>query len=255
MVYVVCCLILCLFCGCGRRDGIQTFREAQNVFDAAQNAPLGERAEKFRQAAALYEDLVRQGIKSGAVYYNLGNAYAGAGEPAKALAAYHLARRYRPRDPQITANIQTALGGSAPADLETPLAERLLFWQNSVGVQAKVHCSLLFAVLTFIGAAFRLFFPKRQLKYLTLVSLTVCVLAALSVGYDWYRFEKTQYAVVAVEQAFVRKGNSENYESAFAAAVPFGSTAVVVYERNHWLFLRFGAEHSGWLPKGQVVLF
>jgi tetratricopeptide (TPR) repeat protein len=253
--YSVFFLLLTLTFGACQRQDSAGFIEAQAAFDVAENAPPEQQPEAFRKAAAKYEALIENGIKSGAVYYNLGNAYANANEKAKALAAYQLALRYRPLDQHIAANRQTVLGGSAPTQPETPLFDSILFWQDWLGVQTKVIVSLTLTLLTFVLGTFALFHRKHGTRCLAAGSLFLCLVFLVSAAYDWYRFDYTQHAVVAVEQALPRKGHSEKYENAFTAPVPLGSTAAVLYERNNWVFLRFGADREGWLPKQQIVIY
>ena len=82
----LCFLFICLGCNVVPTESVRTFQEAQSTYDA----------EDYRQAAVLYEQLIEQGMRSGAVYYNLGNAWAKADEPVRAIAAYYLAKRYIP---------------------------------------------------------------------------------------------------------------------------------------------------------------
>src|SRR3954451_23695270 len=76
----------------------RTFVRALEVFDAAKTP------REYRESAALLESLLADGFRSGAVYYNLGNAYYRGGEYGRAIAAYRKAKPYRPRDPYLEAN-------------------------------------------------------------------------------------------------------------------------------------------------------
>ena len=234
---------------------LERFVEAQQAFDQADKLPVAEQKEAFRRVALMYQGLIDEGIQSGPLYYNLGNAWARSEEPGRALAAYHSARRFMPFDPHLASNMQTVLGDSVPSQATTPLIEHLFFWQDWIGIEQKATGTIVLAALTFLLGTAQLFIRHRRLRRLALISLTLTLLAVLSTGYDWYRFEQTAHAVVAVKEATPRKGNSESYELSFTSPVPLGTTATVLGERSGWLLLRFGSGQDGWLPKDQVVRF
>jgi len=238
----LCFPLICYGCSTVPAEPLQTFQDALSAYEA----------EKYRQSAALYEQLLDQDVRSGTVYYNLGNAWAKADEPVRAIAAYYLAKRYIPNDPHLNANLRTVLmsnGGIPPS--ENSLIESLFFWQNWVGYTAKIWGSLVLAALTLLGSIFCLFRRSTWLKQGTIVAAIFTAIAFLSVGYDWYRFEYVEQIIVTAA-AVPRKGNSEQYEPAFVSPIPFGTLAVVLDERNGWYALRFPNGQEGWLPHSQT---
>jgi tetratricopeptide (TPR) repeat protein len=80
------------------------------------------RAQRLEAAVMGYQQLIRRGYRSGALYYNLGNAWLKQGKQPRALAAYLEARRYAPRDPDIKANLKHVLRELGVADVERPPA-------------------------------------------------------------------------------------------------------------------------------------
>src|SRR6516162_4620208 len=104
----------------------RTFIRALELFDAAKTP------QEYRESAAPLESLLAGGVRSGAVYYNLGNAYYRAGEYGRAIAAYRKAKPYRPRDPYLEANLRQALTvapGRLP-ELPSPWWSHVLFWSG-----------------------------------------------------------------------------------------------------------------------------
>lgn len=244
-LFFLCCLLICFGCGAVPTEPLRTFQDALSAYEAGE----------YRQSAALYEQLLDQGVRSGAVYYNLGNAWARADEPVRAIAAYYLAKRYIPNDPHLNANLRAVLmsnGGTLPS--ESPLIESLFFWQNWIGCTAKIWGSLTLAALTLLGGVFCLFRRSKWLKRETIGAAILTVIAVSSVGYDWYRFECVERIIVTVD-ALPRKGNSEQYEPAFVSPIPFGTLAVVLDERSGWYVLRFPNGQEGWLPHSQTFRF
>ena len=62
----------------------------------------------YAGAAALYEALAQAGVRSGAVYYNLGSAYWQAGDAGRALLNYRRAQAFMPRNPDLNARLGEA---------------------------------------------------------------------------------------------------------------------------------------------------
>ncbi|MDR0328568.1 MAG: tetratricopeptide repeat protein [Planctomycetaceae bacterium] len=223
---------------------MRTFQDAQSAFEAGD----------FQKSASLYEQLLDQGVRSGTIYYNLGNAWTKADEPVRAVAAYYLAKRYIPNDPHLNANLHAVLtsnGGSMPPP-ESSLFTILFFWQNGMGYSTKIWGSLVLAALTFGGGTLYLFRQTKRLKRSLVCLAILTAIAFVSVGYDWYRFEGVRQVVIATD-ALPRKGNSEQYEPAFVSPMPFGTLAAILDERNDWYCLRFSDGQEGWLPKSQTV--
>ncbi|MDR0392535.1 MAG: tetratricopeptide repeat protein [Planctomycetaceae bacterium] len=257
--------------GCGVRLGLsrdfeREFNEIQDVFDSVRALPTAEQSAEFKRVAIMYQGLLDKGIRSGQLYYNQGNAWFYAGERGRAIAAYRLALRYLPRDAKIQANLRVASGGnintvSEGADLSggrVLIIEYLFFWQNWFGVHQKVFYSGLLSFFLFVVGLVVLFIRRvyyRFFRRFAIFLLVVTLISLISTAYDWYRFECFSYAVVSVEDAQPRKGNSDQYDKAFTRPVPLGTNATVIGDRGEWLHLRFGSMQEGWLPKSQVVVY
>lgn len=249
------CLLLIGCARIPRQEVYQTFLEAQEAFEQADTLPVAEQKDAFQRVAAMYQGLIDQGIRSGPIYYNMGNAWARSEEPGRAIAAYHLAQRYMPLDPYVASNLQSMLGGADPNEGGAPVIEYLFFWQDWIGYPSKARIALAVAVLTFLLGLSYIFLPHRRLRRLAVIFLVFTIIASASVAYDWYRFDKTEYAVVAADQATPRKGNSQQYEAVFTTPLSIGTTAVVTARRGDWIQLRFSSGQDGWLPQTDVVVF
>ena len=227
-------------------EKVRTFQDALSAYE------MGE----YRQSAMLYERLIDQGVRSGTIYYNLGNAWARADDPVRAIAAYYLARRYIPNDPHLHANLRTVLvnNGGAPPSSDSSLIAYIFFWQDWVGYHTKIWTSILLATLTILGGILCLGARARGVRPPMRITITLAIFTAIalsSVGYDWHRFEVVERLIVT-EDAFPRRGNSERYEPVFVSPIPFGTLAVILDERSGWYALRFPNGQEGWLPHSQT---
>ena len=64
--------------------------------------------ERYSEAVKAYEQLVAMGVKSGPLYYNLGNAYFRIGTKGKAILNYERALQLLPRDADVKSNLDYA---------------------------------------------------------------------------------------------------------------------------------------------------
>ncbi|MFB6247206.1 MAG: tetratricopeptide repeat protein [Salinibacter sp.] len=73
-----------------------------------ERATAAYRQGQYARAATLYRDVLETGHASGALYYNLGNAYVRLGRLGPAIRYYEKARRLRPNDPRLRHNLEQA---------------------------------------------------------------------------------------------------------------------------------------------------
>ena len=97
--YIVkCCIIfyLFVFSTYASFDPRSEYTKAASLYD------VGE----FDKAISIYKVIIEEGFFSADIYYNLGNCFFRLGKYGEAMAAFLAAKRYMPRDPDVSANLQ-----------------------------------------------------------------------------------------------------------------------------------------------------
>jgi hypothetical protein len=226
----------------------QKFQAAQTAFDRA------TKPEDFVKVASMYQEMIDDGAVSGAVFYNQGNAWMRAKQPGRAIAAYRQAQQYRPRDPYLEANLQYALGSSAP--VHRPVIETVMFWQNWLSYPEKFYAAAAAALLTFCFAAIMLFTSRRRLwRRLVLAGAAVTALMIISAAYDWYRLDYVTHGVITQPDVVARKGNAESYEPALNEKLSEGTEFQVLECRGQWLLIRLPGGQEGWIDQRAAVTY
>ncbi len=242
--------------GCGGVPSLETAERFQRV-EAAYAA--AESPDDFARVAAQYEELRESGFVSGTVLYNQGNAWMRAGEEGRAIACWRQARRARPRDPYLAANLQSALtacGSSAGVTPDHGVAGYVFFWQDWLSYREKfLLTTLLLIIAAVTGLMSQLVPQKRLLRRLTMLAGALCVVAGASVLWEWNQTENTVHGVVVVETIEARKGNSESYEAAFSRPLREGAEFTVVEQRADWLNIHIEDLGAAWVPSRTVVTF
>lgn len=208
---------------------------------------------RFADAAAVYEQVLADGYESGALYYNLGNAYFRAGDSGRAILNYERARRLVPRDPDVHANLGFARPAGDATD-DTPVWARLAFplatrlsGDELLGLASAAYTGLM--VLLIVG----LLAPgaQRVTRPGALLTALVLFLVASGAGYRLLAIDLPARAVViAATPATVRFEPSPGGTVHFSA--PTGSVLRIVGEREGWVQVARGDGARGWVERATL---
>lgn len=232
--------------------------DAKKLQDAQERFNRAQSEDDFLQAASIYESLVDKGIRSGALFYNLGNAYMQAGQRGRAIAAYRQARRYLPRDPFLEANLAYALGENSDLKSRKRLLDHLLFWKEWLSYPEKYQLLTVFAGLSLALALMALLVrasSRTWWKRGLVLMLLLTVLLGFSAGYDTVRFDRVKHGVITDDGVIARKGNSESYEPSFTQALDEGVEFKVIESRAEWLLIHLKGGLEGWIPASNAVTY
>ena len=229
--------------------GLRAFAQTSSAaFDAANR--LYEQG-KFSEAAVAYENLVRSGQASAALYFNLGNAFFKGGQMGHAIAAYRHAEQLSPRDPDLRANLQFARNQVQGPTLSSTGWQRWLakLSLNEWTWLAAASIWLLFFVLTL-----RQWRPgwKQDLRTYTVVLCAASLLVCACFGGAFYLDRCSPEAIVIAREAAVRQGPLDEAPTAFTARD--GSELKVLDRKDEWLQVTADSRRIGWVHRDQVLL-
>jgi tetratricopeptide (TPR) repeat protein len=231
-------------------DLVRTYQRALESFDQAAGP------EDYLRCAVLYQEILDRGVVSGALLYNQGNAYMRAGQRGRAIACYRRALAYRPRDPQLRANLQLALGPEAEIQGPRGVLDYVFFWHDWVSYPGKVRATGVLAGTAFMCGILALFVPPRRVfRRAAWAALVLTVTVAASATYDWHRFEQIQRGVVVRAEVVARKGNGDSYDPAFTEPLKEGAEFRVVERRGAWLQIQLGGGQTAWVPDAGVTTY
>ncbi len=226
----------------------RAFVRALDLFDTAENK------EQYREAAKEFESILADGYRSGAVYYNLGNAYFRAGEYGRAILNYRKAKPYLPRDPYLKANLQQAIA-TAPgklADPPVPWWSHVLFWSEWISFPTKVaSCGIALcaaALMLLVAVTIRM----SRLNWIAAAILGIGSLIGVDVMLNNAEAIGDQRAVITGE-TIARKGTGNSYEPAFDQPVRDGAEFQVLSVSPDWTLGRFEGIGDGWVRNDFVA--
>ncbi len=256
--FLRCCGVVAFACtvGCSGSPDLeiaQKFQETENAFADAQSSA------DFAKVAARYEELSGGSFASGAVLYNQGNAWMRAEQTGRAIAAWRLSQRYRPRDIYLSENLRHALQechSSATVEPDNGILGYFFFWQNWLSYGEKFLLATLLIVVTCvlsIGGGFLI--HQVNLRRMLITSGLLSALFVASAVWDWHRNDRTMHGVVVLDAVDARKGNSDSYEAAFTTPLTEGTEFMVLEDRNGWLNIQVPDVGTAWIPLRSAVTY
>lgn len=220
--------------------------KAQELFDQAKSP------DDYRASALELESVVADGVHSGAVYYNLGNAWFRTGEFGRAILNYRKARPYRPRDPYLEANLQQALA-SAPGRLPVPPApwwSHVLFWTDWFSAPTKVLLAGSSLTLAAVLLVLAITLQRRSL----ITAMTVALMIGFGLSADCLLNPPTEaHRAVIITETTARKGIGKDYEPAFDQPLRDGAEFTVLSDTRDWVFGHFQGIGDGWVRREDMA--
>lgn len=240
----LCLILLCLVprAGFAADPGSheRAFLRALELFDSAKSP------DDYRTSARELESIVADGVRSGAVYYNLGNAYYRAGDYGRAILNYRKAQPYRPRDTYLEANLQQALT-SAPgrlAEQPAPWWSHVLFWTEWISYPDKVRLSGLAMLLAAVFVVTAVILRRPRIHFVAAALGCVSVI----VGMDAFLSNpESIHRAVITGETIARKGTGKDYEPAFDQPLRDGAEFTVLSETSDWTLGHFEDIGDGWV--------
>jgi tetratricopeptide (TPR) repeat protein len=216
----------------------------ETEFDAA-NKLYGQG--KFAEAAAAYDKIIQTGIRSPALYFNLGDAYFRSSQIGRAVAAFRSAAIVTPRDPDVRANLQFARNQvSGP----TLLRNRWEGWISHLSLNEWTWLSVVSFWLLFMVLIARQFRPQwRNNGLIFCVALAVLFFGAGLGLMTMMHQEKV--AVVTAHEVAVHNGPFEESPSSFTAND--GAEFEILDQKDDWFQVTDRRGRIGWLKRELVA--
>ena len=209
---------------------------------------------RYGDAVRAYESVRAAGQDSGALEFNLGNAYFKNNQLPLAIASYERARGILPRDPDVQANLAYALELAQVDDEAPPLWQRLAFpfAARATGSELAVVATVCWWAFWLLLAV-RLVVPRLRLGLgrAAAAAAAIYLVVAGSFGLRLVATELRDSAIVAAPGgAAVRFEPSATGTEHFAAAP--GTRLDITEQRDDWLQVRRADGLRGWVPRDTV---
>lgn len=236
-------LLLLLCCGIGIASA------TKSLFEKGVDA---YRQGNVEEALKAWQSVYDQGYQSGALCYNLGNAYYRLGNTAQAILFYERAKKLLPRDKDVTANLSLARM-SIVDRVEAPV--RLVIW-NWVDVARDFfslrELRLLFIWFGLLSCACiiaTVLLSGRISRAIPTVVLVVWLL--FGVVFVWRSIlDSRPHAIITVDKVDVKSAPDETAKDVFA--LHEGLKIRIKSGLAGWLNIELADGRQGWIPAAQA---
>lgn len=242
-------IILLFFLICGVRSvcAAEDTDAIADMFFAANNY---YNQEQYEKAIAEYSRIIEYGYHSGALYFNLGNAYYRIGAIGKALVNYERAKKYLPQDEDLEANeafLHTLLIEKQPDDAIAWYVRCFYLMRDSMPADTWVYVSLGVYACVLVLLLLCIFFQPFHLRAVGIISMG-CGILVLTSLFTYAKIREdthSRHCLVVAPEAEVR------YSPAFNGAVAFriheGLSVHLLREENGWAYVRLAQGKTGWM--------
>lgn len=228
--------------GMSRTEALEKFVAAESAYKAGD----------YPRAVEVYESILAAGTESGAIYYNLGNAYYKSGEAGRALLNYERALRLIPRDSDLNFNYHYL---RSKLNLEDE--SRNLNWAQKL-VYYHIHFYTLeeMALIVFIlgclsGGVYLLCLYLKWPTPLKRISLSLAffLIVVFTFGIIFKINAVKNMAVVlnAEEAKFEPNPNSTTHYK-----LPAGEKVKILSEEEQWIKIKRADDKAGWVKRESV---
>lgn len=230
------------------------------------NNPLQLKAEKayqeknYKEAITSYEAILKEGLVSYKLYYNLGNAYYKNNQIGKAIYNYELANKLQPNNGDIKTNLKIAnektidkiesrenfFIGAIKSGLVNILSTTGWAWFSI----ATLIITLLLAFLFLITKHLAL---KRIGFFFGIISF-ILFISSMFVGFTALEDKKiTSFAIITTRESKIYEEPSTTSNSKFN--LHDGTKVSVLETNNDWTNIKLENGNEGWIKTKDVSLF
>ncbi len=200
-----------------------------------------------KTAIRLYIRLLEDGLESGRLHYNLGNAYLRNGELGRAIASYRASRLLLPRDEDVRANLafarKSAKDAISPPEPPAVLAT-LFFWHYGLSPTELTATVLVVNLLLWGVWMARLFHRDSELLRWLFILLLV-ILVATGGSLLRHRVFPSPVAVILPQE--VGAHTAPDPDAVVRFKLHAGTEVRVREQREEWLRIRLTDGQQGWI--------
>lgn len=223
----------------------------------AQQAEELYAAEKYQEAADLYNAILSEGFESAALYYNLGNCYYKLGENTKAIVSFERALLLDPGDSMIRYNLEMAQ--QKIVDKIEVLPEMFLVrWFKALETSCSADVWGIVSVVLFVLflVMLALFFYSSVIL-VKKIGFTVGVIAFLLAISSFVLAERQnsrltdrKYAVITAPSVTIKGAPDESGTSLFL--IHEGLKVEIMEQLGDWYNIRLSDGNEGWIAKSDI---
>lgn len=214
----------------------------------------------YKETISIYEDILKSGLSSYKLYYNLGNAYYKNNELGKAIYNYELAHKLQPNNEDVKTNLRIA-NEKTIDDIESKenffLSAIKSGLVNTLSTNGWAWLSIISLIASF--TLFLVFYTSSNLLlkrvgfFISLITIVIFV-GSMILGYTSLnnKYEIT-FAIITSKETKIFEEPVVTESSKFS--LHEGTKVKVIESNSEWTNIKLENGNEGWLKTKDVGLF
>jgi hypothetical protein len=211
--------------------------------------------EDYQQAIELYSNILGEGLESGEVFFNLGNAYYKINDLGRAILNYEKARKYIDGDPALEQNLK--LAQLRIVDKIEPIPQLFIveWWTTLMQIFSLDTLLWLTFTLFSLVALFimgLLMYSKRIFYRLIWIASILFILFFVITTSVIYEFETTKFGVILEKKVSVVSEPDSDGTEVFI--LHEGTKVKINRTLNDWMEISIPDGKIGWLKQSALAV-
>jgi len=222
------------------------FRQANELLSADPAAAK----DLYRKALVRYELLVREGVRNGKLFYNIGNTNYRLDDIGRALVNYRRAELFMPDDPDLRQNldfVQSQRRDSVKEKQEEKVLKTLFFWHYDLPLTIRLCIFGLFYTTAFVAGGLKWFRPRSVSWWWIAGSALVALLFISSLLIERATLAANHAGVLVAGEVMARKGDGDSYQPSFEAPLHAGTEFRLLEKRDPWYHIELADGRRCWI--------
>ena len=250
MVYyrlIICSLFFIPIC-LGANDGAALFEKANKAYTS----------NDYPTAITTYQEILKLGLQSSELYYNLGNAYYKNNQLGKSILNYERAARLDPNNKNIQGNLVIARDKVDSAFLEIPDFLPLRLWKSFSGILSPtfwIILQLILGLLMLFGVYSWRIKEDSQKKLkgfsLTVISAILLLISFLA-GYTKHKLVVEHKEAIILINTTLKTGADDRSDD--LETLSEGVKVKVIDQIDPWYKVSLTNKETGWVEKSDLEI-
>ena len=208
---------------------------------------------KYQEALEKYLSLEKLGIKSGHLYYNIGNTCFRLKSTGKAVLYYERARILLPRDEDLDYNLKFVRNMTKDViEKGDDIISIVFFWLDSMTLSEVFSIFIIINIAFWVSLIIRLFIKEEWAFYYLIIALVLWIVAGASLGKKWHDFYADNRTVILAEETDVLSGPDGGDTVLFK--LHEGTEVSFEREEAGWYLIRLPDSKRGWIEGKAAAL-
>lgn len=229
---------------------VEVSKQAENLY----------KNKDYKGAIEQYEMLVKQGLSSYQLYYNLGNAYYKNNQLGKAIYNYELANKLKPNNEDIKNNLRVAnektidkieskenlFLGAIKSGLVNYFSTNGWAWISII----SLFSALILVFTFFITQSLRF----KQITFFTSALFLIVFISSMALGFSALHSKQSiNYAIITSRETKIYDEPNTTSNSKFS--LHDGTKISVIETNDEWTNIKLQNGNEGWVKTNTVGLF